>query len=560
MEEEVLRQTNFIRNIIDHDLQSGKHTQVITRFPPEPNGYLHIGHVKSICLNFGIARDYGGVCFMRFDDTNPEKEETEYIESILEDVKWLGFDWGDNQTYASDYFDQLYAYALKLIQEGKAYVCHLSFEQIREYRGTLKEPGKNSPYRNRSIEENRQLFEQMKNRELEEGECVLRAKIDMSSPNLNLRDPILYRIKKKSHPMTGDQWCIYPMYDFTHALSDSLEKVTHSLCTLEFEDHRPLYDWTLEEVQADPHPQQIEFSRLFLKYTVTSKRKLNQLVTEKYVDGWDDPRMVTIAGMRRRGFSAEALKYFIERVGISKSENYTEMTLLEDSVRETLDKTAPRVMSVLRPLKMVITNYPPDQEEECEASNHPKDEGMGKRTIPFSREIYIEREDFRESANKKFKRLVLGKNVRLRYAYIVTCVEVIKDDNDEIIEIHCEYDPETKSGMGSEKKAKGVIHWVSAKHAQSLEIRLYDRLFTKAIPDAKDGTEFTDHINPKSLEILTDSVVEPSLQKAKIGDRFQFERQGYFCIDRDSAPEKLIVNRTVTLRDSWAKLEQEAQQ
>ena len=550
--------SNFIRDIIEKDLKTGKHETVITRFPPEPNGYLHIGHAKSICLNFGVALDYGGRCHLRFDDTNPKKEDPEFVKSIMEDVRWLGFDWGEHLYFASDYFQKMYEYAVELIKLGKAYVCHLSAEEIREYRGTLTEPGKNSPYRDRSVEENLELFEKMKNGEFAEGECVLRARIDMASPNINMRDPVIYRIVKASHHRTGDKWCIYPTYDFAHCLSDSIEGITHSLCTLEFEDHRPLYDWFLDELKVKCHPQQIEFARLNLTYTVLSKRKLTQLVDEGYVSGWDDPRMPTISGLRRRGYTPESIRDFCERIGIAKSDNIVDMALLEHCVRDDLNKRAPRYMAVLNPLKVVITNYPEGVTEELTAINNPEDESMGIRKVPFSREIYIERDDFREDPPKKFFRLAPGREVRLRYAYYITCQEVIKNEQGEIVELRCTYDPATRGGYSPDgRKVKGTIHWVSADHAIKAEVRLYDRLFIKPNPaeDEKKGISFKEYINPDSLKVLQDCFLEPNLAQCKPGDRVQFERLGYFCVDPDSQEDHLIFNRTVSLRDSWAKIE-----
>jgi glutaminyl-tRNA synthetase len=552
------KQTNFIRDIIDEDLKTGKHTKIQTRFPPEPNGYLHIGHAKSICLNFGLAIDYNGLCNLRFDDTNPTKEEQEYVDSIKEDIKWLGFDWQDREYYASDYFDQLYEYAIKLIKKGKAYVDSLTADQIRETRGTPTEAGKESPYRNRSVDENLDLFEKMKNGEFKEGEYVLRAKIDMASPNLNMRDPVMYRILHKSHHRTGNNWCIYPMYDWAHGQSDSIERITHSLCTLEFENHRPLYDWFVQELEIYP-PRQIEFARLNLSYTIMSKRKLLSLVEGKLVDGWDDPRMPTISGLRRRGYTPESIRNFSERVGMAKRENTIDVSLLEFSVREDLNLKAKRVMAVLNPLKVVITNYPDDQSEELEAVNNPEDLSMGTRTLPFSKEIYIDKDDFREVPPPKFHRLSPGKEVRLRYAYIITCDEVIKDKNSgEVMELRCTYFPDTKSGSGtSSKKAKGTIHWVSAQHAFEAEVRLYDRLFSVEDPEGEEGKDFTEFLNPDSLQILKNCKLEPSLTNAEIGERFQFERLGYFCVDtKYSKNGSPVFNRIVTLRDSWAKLEQ----
>ena len=556
--------TDFIRTIIAQDLRTNKHNgRVATRFPPEPNGHLHIGHAKSICLNFGVALENGGTCNLRFDDTNPTKENTDYVESIKRDVKWLGFDWDDREYYASDYFEQLYDYALRLITDGKAYVCSLSPDEIRAYRGTLTEPGKESPYRQRSVEENLDLFARMRAGEFPEGAHVLRAKIDMASPNINMRDPTLYRILKAPHHRTGDTWCIYPMYDFTHCLSDALEGITHSLCTLEFEDHRPLYDWALDALPVPSHPQQIEFARLNLSYTVMSKRKLLTLVTDQYVSGWDDPRMPTLAGLRRRGYTPQSLRTFCERIGLAKRNSTVDYAMLEHCIREELNQTAPRVMAVLRPLRVVIDNYPQDQIEHLDAINNPEDASAGTRQVPFSRVIYIEREDFREEPPRKFFRLAPGREVRLRYAYIVKCVGVIKDDTGEITEIHCTYDPETRSGgPAAGRKVKATIHWVSAEHAVNAQVRLYDHFFTKPDPDnVEDGQGFTDYLNPHSLEVLTDCKVEPSLTQAEAGSRFQFERQGYFCVDTaDSSPGRPVFNRTVTLRDTWAKIQKAEQQ
>jgi len=551
--------TDFIRNIIREDLASGKHQQIVTRFPPEPNGHLHIGHAKSIHLNFGVAKEFSGKCFMRFDDTNPVKEDEQYVEGILKDVRWLGYDWGKSQTHASDYFEQLYEFAEELIQKGKAYVESLSAEEIREFRGSLTEAGKNSPYRERSVEENLALFRKMREGEYEDGTLVLRAKIDMSSPNINLRDPVLYRIRKVSHQRTADKWCIYPLYDFTHGLSDSLEGVTHSLCTLEFEDHRPLYNWILAEVSAPCLPRQIEFSRLNLRYSVLSKRRLIQLVEEGHVEGWDDPRMLTLSGLRRRGYPASAVRLFCERIGISKSANNIEMNVLEDCAREELDKTAPRAMAVLKPLKVVITNYPENQTEEFEPARHPKNPEMGTRKVPFSREIYIDQDDFREDPPPKYFRLSPGKEVRLRYAYVIRCDEVIYE-NDKVVELRCTYDKATRSGAKAEgRKVKGIIHWVSTQHAVNTEIRLYDRLFSAPNPGRNDPAgNFINDLNPESVEIISDCKAEPELSTANPEDVFQFERVGYFCVDaKDSRPDALVFNRTVTLRDTWAKLEQE---
>ena len=552
--------TDFIRNIISGDLDSGKHQHIVTRFPPEPNGHLHIGHAKSICLNFGIANEFDGKCFMRFDDTNPVKEDEEYVEGILRDVRWLGFDWGERLTHASDYFEQLYLFAEELIKKGKAYVESQNADEIRELRGTLTEPGKNSPFRERSVENNLTLFRKMRGGEFEDGTHVLRAKIDMASPNINLRDPVLYRIRKISHQRTADQWCIYPLYDFTHGLSDALEGVTHSLCTLEFEDHRPLYEWILAEVSAPCLPRQIEFSRLNLRYTVLSKRRLIQLVEEGHVNGWDDPRMLTLSGLRRRGYPPSAIRLFCDRIGISKSENNIEMSVLEDSAREELDKTAPRAMAVLRPLKVVITNYPEDKTEEFEPSRHPKNPEMGTRKVPFTREIYIDHDDFRIDPPAKYFRLAPGKEVRLRFAYVIRCEEVIYDSDGKVRELHCTYDQATRSGAKAEgRKVKGIIHWVSIQHSVPVEVRLYDRLFVNPSPGSDDpGGNFLNDLNPDSIETVTSCRVEPGLLKAEPEDIYQFERVGYFCVDsKESRPEALVFNRTVTLRDTWAKLEQE---
>jgi len=551
---------DFIRNIISGDLDSGKHQHIVTRFPPEPNGQLHIGHAKSICLNFGVANDFDGKCFMRFDDTNPVKEDDEYVEGILRDVRWLGFDWGERLTHASDYFEQLYLFAEELIQKGKAYVESQNADEIRELRGTLTEPGKNSPFRERSVGDNLTLFRKMRGGEFEDGTHVLRAKIDMASPNINLRDPVLYRIRKISHQRTADQWCIYPLYDFTHGLSDALEGVTHSLCTLEFEDHRPLYEWILAEVSAPCLPRQIEFSRLNLRYTVLSKRRLIQLVEEGYVNGWDDPRMLTLSGLRRRGYPPSAIRLFCKRIGISKSENNIEMSVLEDCAREELDKTAPRAMAVIHPLKVVITNYPEDKTEEFEPARHPKNPDMGTRKVPFSREIYIDRDDFREDPPPKYFRLAPGKEVRLRFAYVIRCEEVIYNSDGKVRELHCTYDQATRSGAKAEgRKVKGIIHWVSIQHSVPVEVRLYDRLFVNPSPGSDDlSGNFLNDLNPDSIETVTSCRVEPGLLKAEPEDIYQFERVGYFCVDsKESRPEALVFNRTVTLRDTWAKLEQE---
>jgi glutaminyl-tRNA synthetase len=550
--------SNFIRNIIMEDLKTGKHGgRVLTRFPPEPNGYLHVGHAKSICLNFGLALEFRGLCNLRFDDTNPTKEEVEYVESIKADVRWLGFDWGERLFYASDYFQQLYDYALHLIKTGHAYVDDLSAEEIREYRGTLTRPGKNSPYRDRSETENLDLFQRMAAGEFPDGARVLRAKIDMASANLNMRDPVLYRILHSEHHRTGDQWCIYPMYDYAHPISDALEGITHSVCTLEFEDHRVLYDWLLDHVPAPCHPQQIEFARLNLSYTVLSKRKLIKLVQEGHVKGWDDPRMPTISGMRRRGYPPEAIRAFCERIGVAKRENLVDLALLEYCVREDLNRRAPRVMGVLRPLKVVIDNYPADRVEELEAVNNPEDPAMGTRHVPFSRVLYIERDDFMEEPPKKFYRLAPGREVRLRYAYFIKCVEVVKDAASEVVELHCTYDPATRGGYAPDgRQVKATLHWVSAAHALTAEVRLYDRLLTQANPAEDKEEDFKARLNPKSLEVLSPCYLEPSLAGAAAGSFCQFERQGYFCVDQDSAPGALVFNRTVTLRDPWAKIKQ----
>mgnify|MGYP005844291603 CR=1 FL=1 len=547
--------SNFIRNIIQEDKKSNKWGgRVITRFPPEPNGYLHIGHAKSICLNFGMAAEFGGKCNLRFDDTNPLKEEVEYVESIKEDVRWLGFDWENREFYASDYFHQLYGFAAQLIEQGDAYVDSLSPEEIREHRGTLTEPGKESPYRDRSVTENLDLFERMRAGEFEDGAHVLRAKIDMASGNLNMRDPTLYRIRKTAHHRTGDKWVIYPMYDYTHCLSDSLEGITHSLCTLEFEDHRPLYDWVLRTLEVY-HPRQIEFARLNLSFTVLSKRKLIQLVAGGYVGGWDDPRMPTIQGFRRRGFTPESIRTFCERIGVAKRDSVVDLALLEHCLREDLNKRAPRVMGVLKPLKVVITNYPEEDSEELEAVNNPEDPAAGTRQVPFSRELYIERDDFMEDPPKKFFRLAPGREVRLRYAYFIKCEEVIKDGNGAIAEVRCTYDPATRGGDAPDgRKVKATLHWVSAGHAIDAEVRLYDRLFNHPNPGA-GKTDFTEHINPKSLTVLNGCKLEPSLASAEPESLYQFERLGYFCADRrDSQPGRPTFNRSVTLRDQWAKI------
>ncbi|MFV9644965.1 MAG: glutamine--tRNA ligase/YqeY domain fusion protein [Desulfobacterales bacterium] len=552
---------NFIRNIIAEDLKANKNNgRIVTRFPPEPNGYLHIGHAKSICLNFGIAAEHeGGICNLRFDDTDPVKEDIEYVESIKENVRWLGFDWGDRLYYASDYFDQLYRYAVQLIKKGSAYVCSLSAEETRKYRGTLTEPGKDSPYRNRSIEENLDMFERMRAGEFEDGEHVLRAKIDMKAPNLNMRDPVIYRIKRMAHHRTGNRWRIYPMYDYAHCLSDSIEGITHSLCTLEFEDHRPLYDWILDELNTNCHPQQIEFARLNITYTVMSKRKLLKLVEQGHVDGWDDPRMPTLSGIRRRGYTPESIRAFCERIGIAKKESIVDCALLEHCIREDLNERSPRVMCVLRPLRVVIENYQENLTEELEAQNHPTNPDMGSRKVPFSRVLNIEQEDFREDPPKKFFRLAPGREVRLRYAYYIKCERVVKDEQTgKVVELRCTYDPETKGGWSSDgRKVRGTLHWVSASHSIKAEVRLYDRQFIKENPTGgKDGADFMNYLNPNSLEILTSCRVEPGLAGAKPESRYQFERLGYFCVDSiDSHEGALVFNRTATLRDSWAKIE-----
>ena len=552
-EDTITAPTNFIRNIIQNDLGSGKHIAIQTRFPPEPNGYLHIGHAKSICLNFGIAKDFNGKCNLRFDDTNPEKEDDEYVNAIMEDVKWLAFKW-DKLHYSSDYFQQLYDFAIELIKQGKAYVDSLSAEEIREYRGTLTEPGKESPDRSRSIEDNLDLFSRMRAGEFKDGTYLLRAKIDMASPNINMRDPALYRIKHANHQRTNNEWPIYPMYDYTHCISDALENITHSLCTLEFEDHRPLYDWVLDEVKTKSHPQQIEFARLQLKYTITSKRKLNQLVTDNHVDGWDDPRLPTISGLRRRGYTAASIHDFCDRIGVTKKDSFIEVAVLENSIREDLNERAIRVMGVLKPLKVTIENYPDNQTEELVAQNHPQKPEMGTRDISFSKVIYIERDDFLEDAPKKFFRLSVGREVRLRYAYYITCTDFIKDANGEVIELICQYDPETKGGSSPDgRKIKGTIHWVSAEHAIDANINLYDRLFTHPNPAASE--DLKEHLNPESLITLSNCKLEPSLTNADTATHYQFERTGYFI--KDTKAKSLTFNRTVTLRDAWAKIDKQ---
>ncbi|GAB4345464.1 MAG: glutamine--tRNA ligase/YqeY domain fusion protein [Gammaproteobacteria bacterium] len=550
--------TNFIRDIIDADLESGKHDRIVTRFPPEPNGFLHIGHAKSICLNFGIAEDYpDAVCHLRFDDTNPHKENIEYVRAIQQDVRWLGYDWGDKLFYASDYFEQLFDYALRLIEKGKAFVCDLSAEEMRDYRGTLTEPGRESPYRNRTVEENRQLFEAMRAGEFPDGSRTLRAKIDMAAGNINLRDPVIYRIKRGAiHHQTGEAWCIYPMYDFAHSLSDAIEGITHSLCTLEFQDHRPLYDWFQEQCEVPSRSRQIEFSRLELEHTVLSKRKLTRLVDEGYVTGWDDPRMPTLAGMRRRGYPAAAIREFCQRIGVTKSFHRIEMGLLENCVREELDRTAPRRMAVLNPLKVVITNFPENEVEQLEAPNHPKDASMGTRKIPLTREIYIDREDFRESAPNKFKRLVSGGEVRLRNAYVIRCDEVVKDPSGEITELRCSYDPDTLEKNPEGRKVRGVIHWVSASQSVAATVRLYDRLFRLANPEESGEGDFLAALNPDSMVELKGCRLEENLRHAAPGAQYQFEREGYFCRDSvDSTNGSMLFHRVVTLRDSWAKIQ-----
>ncbi len=554
---------DFIRQIVAEDLKSGKWDgRVHTRFPPEPNGYLHIGHAKSICLNFGIARQFGGQCNLRFDDTNPTKEEQEYVDSIKEDIRWLGFDWGDREYYASDYFEQLYRWAVRLIEAGKAYVCDLGPEEIRRYRGTLTEPGRESPYRDRPVEENLDLFTRMRRGEFADGSRTLRAKIDMAHANLNMRDPVMYRVLHAAHHRTGDTWCIYPMYDFTHGQSDSIERITHSICTLEFENHRPLYDWFLDELGVY-HPRQIEFARLNLTYTVMSKRKLLALVEEDRVGGWNDPRMPTISGMRRRGYTPEAIRNFCERIGVAKFNSTIDIALLEHCVREHLNRVAPRVMCVLKPLKVVIDNYPHDLVEEMEAVNNPEDASAGTRKVPFSKEFYIERDDFQEDPPRKFFRLAPGREVRLRYAYLVTCTDVVKDEKTgQIVELHCRYDPATRGGSAPDgRKVKATLHWVSARHAADVEVRLYNHLFRTEHPlEVAPGSDFHDNLNPHSLEVLTHCKAEPSLAEASPGGRYQFERLGYFCVDtEDSTPAAPVFNRTVSLRDTWAKIQKKQQ-
>jgi glutaminyl-tRNA synthetase len=552
------REPDFIREIVAEELRQGKWGgKVVTRFPPEPNGYLHIGHAKAICLDFGLAQEFGGRCHLRFDDTNPTKEETHYVEAIKEDVRWLGFDWGEHLYFASDYFEQLYEWAVELIKQGKAYVDDLSPDEMREYRGTLTEPGKESPYRNRSVEENLDLFARMRAGEFPDGSKTLRAKIDMASPNLNMRDPVMYRIRHVSHHRTGDKWCIYPTYDWAHGQSDSIEGITHSLCTMEYEDHRPLYDWFIEQLGIH-HPRQIEFARLNLSHTVMSKRKLLQLVEEGIVSGWDDPRMPTLAGLRRRGYTPEAIRDFCDRVGIGKTQNVIEVALLEHCLREDLNKRAPRAMAVLRPLKVVIENYPEDRVEELDAVNNPEDATMGTRKVPFARELWIEQDDFRETPPPKYFRLAPGAEVRLRWAYIIKCVGVVKNERGEVVKVRCTYDPSTLGVNPTDRKVKGTIHWVSARHACSAEVRLYDHLFLTAKPDEEE--DWKAHINPNSLERLTNCYVEPSLANATVGSRYQFERLGYFVVDPDTRPGALVFNRTVTLRDTWAKIEKQLEE
>ncbi len=547
---------NFVRELIANDLATGASTRVVTRFPPEPNGYLHLGHAKAISLDFGMASEFSGHCNLRFDDTNPEAEDVEYVDAIKRDIRWLGFEWGEHEHYASDYYQQLYEWAVVLIENGKAYVDSSSPETIREYRGNFYKPGKNSPFRERSVEENLALFEKMRRGELEEGEAILRAKIDMASPNLNLRDPPIYRVKKLSHHRTGDAWCIYPMYDYAHGLSDAIEGVTHSLCTLEFQDHRPLYDWFLEQLPVPSRPRQIEFARLNVGYMIMSKRKLLQLVRDGHVSGWDDPRMPTISGMRRRGITPEAIRALCERVGVAKRDGIVDVTLFEYEIREHLNATSRRVMGVLNPLKLVITNYPEGESEQFDAPYHPDDAEAGSRPVPFSRELYVEREDFREEAPRKWFRLAPGKEVRLRYACLVTCDEVIKNEDGEVVELRCHWDPQSRGGTSPDgRKVRGTLHWVSAAHAVDAQVRLYDRLFTEENPLGHEGKGFEEFLNPESLRSLDGCKVEPSLAGATVGERFQLERLGYFCVDPDSAPGAPVFNRTIPLRDTWAKIE-----
>ncbi len=553
--EEANAPTDFIREIVREDVKNGKHKKIVTRFPPEPNGYLHIGHAKAFCLDFGLAEEFDGQCNLRFDDTNPDREDTEYVESIQEDLKWMGFDWGDGLYFASDYFGQLYDYAVELIQQGKAYVCDLSPQEIREYRGTVTEPGKNSPYRDRTVSENLDLFARMKNGEFPDGACTLRAKADMASPNMNMRDPVMYRIKHTSHHRTGDKWCIYPMYDWAHGQSDAIEQVTHSLCSIEFAEHRPLYDWYIQQLEIFPS-QQIEFARLNITYTLTSKRMLTQLVERDLVNGWDDPRMPTLSGMRRRGIPPQAIKNFIWRVGMNRRDTTAEIDLFEFYIREHLNKVAPRVMGVIDPLKVVIENYPEAEEEMFEAMINPEDPDAGTRPVPFSRELYIEREDFMEDPPRKFYRLAPGREVRLRAACYITCQEAVKDDDGNVIELRCTWDPESRGGATPDKRrVRSTLHWVSAKHALKAEVRLFDRLFMTENPTrTEDGEDFTDNLNPDSLEVRPTCYVEPSLEGAEVGHVVQFERLGYFCVDADSSDEKIVLNRTITLRDTWARM------
>ena len=547
--------TDFIREIVRADLKSGKHDKIVTRFPPEPNGYLHIGHAKAFCLNFGLAEEFGGQCNLRFDDTNPDREDTEYVHSICEDLKWMGFDWGDGLYFASDYFDQLYDYAVELIQQGKAYVCDLSTQEIRAYRGTVTTPGKTSPYRNRTVSENLALFEQMKNGAFSDGACTLRAKADMASPNMNLRDPVMYRIKRTPHHRTGDKWCIYPMYDWAHGQSDAIERVTHSLCSIEFAEHRPLYDWYIQQLEIFPS-RQIEFARLNITYTLTSKRMLTQLVDRGLVNGWDDPRMPTLSGMRRRGIPPQAIENFIWRVGMNRRDTTAEIDLFEFYIREHLNEVAPRVMGVIDPLKVVIENYPEGEEETFEAMVNPEDPDAGTRSVPFSREVYIEREDFMEDPPRKFYRLAPGREVRLRAACYITCRDVVKDEDGEVVELRCTWDPESRGGTTPDKRrVRSTLHWVSAKHAIKAEVRLFDRLFLAENPTkTEDGQDFTANLNPDSLEVRPACYVEPSMKGAEVGRVVQFERLGYFCVDADSSDEKLVLNRTITLRDTWARM------
>ena len=547
--------TDFIREIVREDVKNGKHKKIVTRFPPEPNGYLHIGHAKAFCLDFGLAEEFNGQCNLRFDDTNPDREDTEYVESIQEDLRWMGFDWGDGLYFASDYFDQLYDYAMELIMQGKAYVCDLSPQEIRDYRGTVTQPGKNSPYRNRTASENLDLFARMKNGDFPDGKCTLRAKADMASPNMNMRDPVMYRIKHTSHHRTGDKWCIYPMYDWAHGQSDAIEQVTHSLCSIEFAEHRPLYDWYIQQLEIFPS-RQIEFARLNITYTLTSKRMLTQLVERNLVNGWNDPRMPTLSGMRRRGIPPQAIKNFIWRVGMNRRDTTAEIDLFEFYIREHLNKVAPRVMGVIDPLKVVIENYPEGEEETFEAMINPEDPDAGTRPVPFSRELYIEREDFMEDPPRKFYRLAPGREVRLRAACYITCQDVVKDDDGNIIELRCTWDPESRGGTTPDKRrVRSTLHWVSAKHALETEVRLFDRLFMTENPTrTEEGQDFTDNLNPDSLEVRPTCYVEPSMKGAEVGHVVQFERLGYFCVDPDSSDEKLVLNRTITLRDTWARV------